>query len=85
MTCDATGYAPMNQLGIQPSPWSTPGWTPSFRTVSGFRGLVDERDRPGGQVTFVGEENITVDADAAAGAFPLQHPLVPALLIRWEG
>jgi hypothetical protein len=46
--------------------------------------LVDERDRPGGQVTFVGEDNVTVDADTADAAFPLQHPLVPALLIRWE-
>ncbi|CAK9111312.1 Myosin heavy chain kinase B (MHCK-B) [Durusdinium trenchii] len=42
--------------------------------------LVDERDRPGGQVTFVGEENVGPDALA----FPLEHPLVKLLLIRCE-
>lgn len=54
------------------------------RSFCGASCLVDERDRPGGQVTFVGEDNVTVDADTADAAFPLQHPLVPALLIRCD-
>eukprot|EP00438_Fugacium_kawagutii_P002043 Skav205100 [mRNA] locus=scaffold2214:185004:194922:+ [translate_table: standard] len=43
--------------------------------------LVDERDRPGGQVTFVGEENLTPDDDAA---FPVQHPFIEPFLIRCD-
>ncbi|CAJ1396006.1 unnamed protein product [Effrenium voratum] len=42
--------------------------------------LVHELDRPGGQMTFVGEENLTPN-DLA---FPLPHPLVQQLLIRCD-
>lgn len=45
--------------------------------------LVDERDRPGGQMTFVGEENVTVEEGSDA-AFPLEHVLVEDLLIRCD-
>lgn len=75
-------------------PWCTAGraWKRRMGVAKLLRGelqpfyhcLVDERDRPGGQVTFVGEDNVTVDADTADAAFPLQHPLVPALLIRCD-
>jgi len=39
--------------------------------------LVDERDRQGGQMTFVGEENIHPDANS----FPVQHWLIEQLLV----
>lgn len=42
--------------------------------------LVDERDRPGGQSTFVGEENI----EPEAAAYPVQHRLTERLLVNCE-
>lgn len=42
--------------------------------------LVDTRDRPGGQTTFVGEENL----EPSAQAFPVQHPGVASLLIHCD-
>jgi len=40
--------------------------------------IVDERDRPGIQITFCAEENI----EPAVAAFPIQSPLASALLVQ---
>lgn len=40
--------------------------------------LVDEKDRPGGQMTFVAEENALADHVG----FQVEHPLMDLLLIR---
>lgn len=37
--------------------------------------LVDVRDRPGAQTTYVAEDNVTPSTDA----FAIQHPLLPSL------
>ena len=43
--------------------------------------LVDRRDREGGQITYVAEENVALPpTDGAFAVEPVQHPMVPELL-----
>mmetsp|Transcript_17 Transcript_17/g.50 ORF Transcript_17/g.50 Transcript_17/m.50 type:complete len:89 (-) Transcript_17:100-366(-) len=44
--------------------------------------LVHMEDRPGGQMTFVAEENIEVVEDDSV--YPIAHPLVEPLLVRCD-
>ena len=43
--------------------------------------LVDERDRPGGQSTYVAQENLTT---LRGGLQPVEHPLVPQLFTLFD-
>jgi len=43
--------------------------------------LVDDRDRPGGQITLVAEENM----EPSESAYPVQSPLLDLLFVRCDG
>lgn len=51
---------------------------PRGHTQPFYHCLVDMRDRPGGQTTYVAEENILPSCDA----FTVQHPLLGSLFIE---
>mmetsp|Transcript_24652 Transcript_24652/g.63169 ORF Transcript_24652/g.63169 Transcript_24652/m.63169 type:complete len:361 (-) Transcript_24652:779-1861(-) len=53
---------------------------PRGETQPFYHCIVDERDRPGSQVTFVGEENL----DPNGAAFPLESRLVGPLLVQCD-
>merc|ERR1712083_867876 len=71
-------------------PWCTAptAWRAQMGVASLARGesqpfyhcLVDERDRPGGQVTFVAEENV----ELSEVAFPVQSRASDVLFVRCE-
>ena len=76
-------------VGHDPSCLQTEAWCEQMgvdkqaggRLQPFYHVLVDRRDREGGQITYVAEENVMrPPTDGAVAVEPVQHPMVPELL-----